>query len=363
LNSGQRKKARIQAIYEATKMVCKLGIPTASLGHVTAGHTLETRLDVAKQFSYQGVEIFYPDIVALAKGDSDADPSQSSLLSAAYQARTMCEDRGIEIICLSSFLDYEGQLDRTVHQTKFKEFQLWLSVARQLKTEMIMMPASSLPADQLGGRALIVQDLQQAADEAAKFSIRIAYEARCSATLIDRWEYSWDVIKAIDRANFGMCLDAVHIAGRIFADPSTPSCRIPDSDTAVSVSLRRLQKLVKPEKERIFLVQIGDARPPDEPVSPGSFEYDVTKSARMVWSQKYRLFYGEVTRGGFLPMERIMDAILNGVEYEGWVSLEIFSARLDCWETGVPMEMARRGAVSWGKLADDMGWWPRGMKQ
>lgn len=37
-----------------------------SLGHCSAGHSLETKLDAAKSCGYQGVEVSYEDIVAVA---------------------------------------------------------------------------------------------------------------------------------------------------------------------------------------------------------------------------------------------------------------------------------------------------------
>lgn len=257
-----------------------------------------------------------------------------------------------------------GTLDRNEYEERFQELQVWIQVARALGTDMIMMHASALPADRVGNRDLIIKALQKAADAAQTETphIRFAFESRCSATRVDKWEYSRDVIQAADRPNLGLCLDAVHIAGRIFADPATPSSRVPGGHAAIDLSLRRLVKLIKPECEKVFLVQSGDARPPDEPVGPGSFEYSPKSTPRMVWSQKYRLFYGERNRGGFLPMEQIVDTILDGFEYKGWVSLELFSDRTDDLNPQVRTELARRGAVSWKKLAEDMGWWlqPKG---
>ncbi|CAG9955629.1 unnamed protein product [Clonostachys rosea f. rosea IK726] len=256
----------------------------------------------------------------------------------------MCKERNLEIICVQFLRYYEGLSDRNEHEKRFQELQVWIQVARALGTDMIMMPASALPADQVGNRDLIIKDLQKPADAAQTEIpyIRFAFEARCSATRVDKWEYSWDVIKAVDRPNL---------------DPAAPSSRVPDGDAAIDLSLRRLVKLVKPEREKVFLVQIGDARLPDEPVGSGSFEYSPKSIPRMVWSQKYRLFYGERNRGGFLPVEKIVDTILDGVEYEGWVSLELFSDRTDDLTLQVLTELARRGAVSWKKLAEDMGWW------
>lgn len=46
--------------------LCKIAIPTMSLGHCTAGHSLENKLDAAKSYGYEGVEVCYEDLVAVA---------------------------------------------------------------------------------------------------------------------------------------------------------------------------------------------------------------------------------------------------------------------------------------------------------
>ncbi|CAH0033784.1 unnamed protein product [Clonostachys rhizophaga] len=243
-------------------MTCKLGIPTASLGHGSAGHTLETRLDAAQKYGFCGVEVSYDDVIRVAQQyqNTNTEPSESDKYTAAWDIKSMCKKRNLEIICVQFLRDYEGLLDRNEHENRFQEFQVWIQVARALGTDMIMMPASALPADQVGNRDLIIKDLQKAADAAQTETphIRFTFEARCSATRVDKWEYSWDVIKAVDRPNLGLCLDAVHIAGRIFADPAAPSSRVPDGHAAIDLSLRRLVKFIKPERGKVFLVQIGD---------------------------------------------------------------------------------------------------------
>ena len=334
-------------------MPCKLAIPTASLGHCSAGHSLDSKLAAAQSYGYQGVEISYDDVQAVADWGDQA--------SAALKIRFKCHKLGLEIVCLQPFLDYEGLVDRSEHRVRYSELLHWLKLARTLGTDMIMIPANALSEDKVtDSLELIIKDLQKAADAASQEHphIRIAYESRCSATRIDRWEYCWDVVEKVNRPNFGMCLDAIHIAGRIFADPAASSGCVLDGNKAVELSMHRFVQRVKAHQDRIFYVQMGDARRPDEPILPGTSDYDPKQSPRMIWSYNYRLFYCEEARGAYLPMREIAEAIFNGVGFEGWVSLELFNRRMDCRDSNVPMDLARRGAISWRKLANDMGWWP-----
>ncbi|MCJ1329327.1 hypothetical protein MMC10_006006 [Thelotrema lepadinum] len=334
-------------------MACKLAIPTASLGHCSAGHSLDSKLAAAQSYGYQGVEISYDDVQAVA--------GQGDQTSAALKIRSKCQKMGVEIVCLQPFPDYEGLVDRSEHQVRYSELLNWLSLARTLGTDMVMIPANALSEDKVTDNLeLVVKDLQKAADAAWQETphIRIAYESRCSATRIDRWEFCWDVVKKVGRPNFGVCLDAVHIAGRIFADPAASSGCVPDGYKMVELSMHRFIQRVKAYRDRIFYVQMGDARRPDEPIVPGSSDYDPKQPPRMIWSRNYRLFYREEARGAYLPMREIAEAIFNGVGFEGWVSLELFNRRMDCQDSNLPMDLARRGAISWHKLANDMGWWP-----
>lgn len=334
-------------------MSCHLAIPTASLGRCSAGHLLETKLDAAKAYGYEGIELCYDDLLAVA-GQRDTG-------TAAQEIKAMCKKRCLHIVCLQPFVEDEGALNRIEIESKLRELEVWIQLARILGTDMIMIPASVLPDEDITRDIdVIVNDLRRAADAGLKKKphIRIAYESRCSSTRIDKWEFCWDVIHKVGRDNFGMCLDTVHIAGRVFADPAAPSGLVPDGMKAVELSMHRFVRRVKAHPEKIFYVQFGNARRPDEPIVPGSSDYDPKERPRGIWSHKYRLFYGEEARGAYLPINEIAEAVFNCVCFEGWVSAELFNPCMDSKDPNVPNDLARRGAIAWRKLGNDMGWWP-----
>jgi 4-hydroxyphenylpyruvate dioxygenase len=97
-------------------MRCNLAIPTASLGRCSAGHLLETKLDVAKAYGYQGIELCYEDLLAVA--------GQRATGTAAYEIKAMCKKRGLHIVCLQAFLENEGALQRIEIDSKLRELEV-----------------------------------------------------------------------------------------------------------------------------------------------------------------------------------------------------------------------------------------------
>jgi 4-hydroxyphenylpyruvate dioxygenase len=313
---------------------------------------------MAQKYGYSGVEIFHEDLADLPlklQGDTQlADPGPEAQLSAAQRIRSMCRARGLDIISLQPLMNYEGLLDRAEHSRRLPELRLWIALCHELGTDLILVPSNFLPAEHLSDDLdLIAADLREAADfgAAAYPPIRFCYESLCWGTHVDVWETSWEIVKRIDRPNFGLCLDTFNIAGRIFADPSHPSGRNPDAEKVVSESMARLVAEVDPSK--VFLVQVVDAERLAEPLIEGHEYYNAAQPCRMSWSRNCRLFYGE--ERAYLPVREIAWAIFNGLGYEGWTSLELFNRRMSESDPEVPEELARRGVDSWRRLVRDVG--------
>lgn len=341
-------------------MSFKLAITSMSLGRAYAGHSFERKLDAAQRYGYQGIELFHEDLLDVAAqlfhpSFCVAEPSAASQLAAARHILHMCKTRDIEIVCLQPFAHYEGLLDRTEHARRLQKLNLWIQLAHELGTDLIQIPANFLPANQLvPDLDLIVSDLQKVADIglAASPPIRFAYESLCWSTHVDLWETCWDVVQRVDRPNFGLCLDTFNIAGRIFADPTVSSGKTAYADEAVRQSIARLVAQV--DVRKVFYVQVVDAEKLQAPLLPGHPYYDVQQPARMSWSRNCRLFYGEKSRGAYLPVRQIASAFFHDLGFQGWVSLELFNRRMNDEGVEVPEELARRGAISWAKLARDM---------
>lgn len=334
-----------------------------SLGHAAAGHSLIHKLDMVQKYGYQGIELFYADFLDHAAQfektsptiSSDNTPSRTAQLEAARDVRQLCAVRGITIICLQPFAHYEGLLDRSVHEEHIEKLDLWIDLAHELGTDIIQVPSSFLPASQVSDDMdLMVSDLQKIADigAAANPPIRYVYEALCWGTRVNLWEQSWEIVKRVDRPNFGLCLDSFNIAGRIYADPTSPEGMTTNAAEVVTKSMERLVREV--DVKRVFYVQIVDAERLLSPLVEGHAFYNSEQPPRMSWSRNCRLFYGEQDHGAYLPVKEIAEAFFHKLGFEGWVSLELFNRRMNDTDKDVPQELAQRGAISWAKLVQDL---------
>ncbi|KAL6166080.1 hypothetical protein ACJQWK_07446 [Exserohilum turcicum] len=308
---------------------------------------------MAAKHGIEGIELFYEDLV-----DYSGSDSPSALIAGAATLRDLCSSLGLEIICLQPFMHYEGLLDRKLHEERIQEMKLWMKLAKVLQTDIIQVPSSFLPADQVSSDTdLIVSDLKEIADLGLQQSpvIRFVYESLCWGTRVNKWETCWDIVSRVDRSNFGICLDSFNILGRIYADPNSETGKAQGAAKEVCDSLQRLVEQIKPHREKIFFIQIVDAERLKRPLVPGHEFYNADQPARMSWSRNCRLFYGESTRGAYLPVRDVAYAIVREIGYDGWVSMELFNRVMNNTDHAVVEELAERAAVSWRRFQQDLG--------
>ena len=185
------------------------------------------------------IELFYEDLVYVAK-DLPGGASIENLLEAAHIIRSLCDERGISVVCLQPFMHYEGLRDRRRHSERIEEMKLWIRLAKILETQIIAIPSTFLSEREASGDLnLIVEDMREAADIAAPHGIRLAYESLAWGTYVDTWDQCWQVVQLVDRANFGICLDTFNIAARVYADPASSDRRTRDAEAAVKASMQR----------------------------------------------------------------------------------------------------------------------------
>lgn len=323
-------------------------------------HDLPTKLSCAAAHNFQGIEIFYEDIEWLARSQSglpdDSSPSSSELLSAVVTIRSLCDERGLQIVSLQPFMQYEGLRDRKEHVKRINKLKLWFRLAKLLRTELIQIPASFLTEEEVTGDLdVIVMDLQEMADLGAKEEpvIRFAYENLCWSTYIDTWQKAYEVVERVGRENFGYCLDTFHIAGGVFADPAAVGGIIPNGPENMKKSLKEMVEKV--DVKKVFYLQVVDGERLNEPLVKGHPFYVEGQPARMNWSRQARLFVGE--EGAYLPALDVMRAAVEGLGYKGWVSLELFSRSMAMKGEGVPEEHARRAEESWEKIKKAVDRW------
>lgn len=326
-----------------------------SLGRCFAGHSLSHKLDMAQKYGFEGVEVFYEDLLDLATALPGGETPENQI-AAARTIRHLCEARRLTIICLQPFMHFGGLIDRELHKQRLQDLRLWFELAHALGTDLILFPSSFLKPDQITeDMDLIVADFAEAAEMGLQESpvINFAFEALCWGTRIDTWEASWGVVQQVNRSNFGVCLDTYNIMGRVYADPAAPSGRNSDCEQASVNSIKRL--LAEVDVQKVFLLQVADGERLAEPLNEHHPFYNREQPARMSWSRNARLFYGEPQHGGYLPVRQVLAAIVQGLGFEGWLSFEVFNRKLADPDYGVPEEMARRAAASWKKMKKDVG--------
>ncbi|KAH0389879.1 hypothetical protein KCU89_g16201, partial [Aureobasidium melanogenum] len=74
--------------------------------------------------------------------------------------------------------------------------------------------------------------------------------------------------------------------------------------------------------------------------------------SRMSWSRNARCFIYETDRNAYLPVERVARAIIEGLGFEGYVSMELFSRTLTDPEPDVPASHAQRGIQAWERFVN-----------
>jgi 4-hydroxyphenylpyruvate dioxygenase len=340
-------------------MAFQPAIASMSLGRAWV-HGLEDKLSEATKAGFTGIEIFYEDLEYFARDLANlapnTPPSSTHLIEAATRIRTICSQHKLQIIGLQPFLFYEGLLDREQHSKLIEKLHLWLDLADALDTDTVQIPSNFLPADQLmGDLEVIIGDLIEVADigSARSRPIRFAYENLCWGTHVDTWEKAWEVVRRVDRANFGICLDTFNIAGRVWADPESLDGKAEDADRKLRESLKKLVRTV--DVEKVFYIQLVDAERLDKPLDSDHEWFVEGQPARMSWSRNARCFMGEEEeRGAYLPVWDVAEAIIHKLGYRGHVSMELFSRTMANPDPSVPHEHARRGMVSWKKIKEGL---------
>jgi 4-hydroxyphenylpyruvate dioxygenase len=319
----------------------------------------QKKLQQAAHQGFKGIEFFFYEDLETFAAQSSGGASRLNILKGALRIRHLCTSLQLEIIALQPFWFYEGVLDEAEHNRLIDDkLRFWFEICHILHTDMILIPSNFLPPDPetgeprtTGNRRVIVSDLRQAADLGLAQSppIRFSYEALAWGNHVDTWEQSWDIVRRVDRPNFGLCLDTFNIAARVYADPASASGMTYNGAKELQRSLARLRQTVDPK--RVFLFQVVDGERLKAPLVMGHEWYVAEQPSRMSWSRNARLFAFE--EGGYLPVKDIARTVF-ALGYAGWVSMELFSRTTFDPDPNTPYGHAQRGIASWKTLVTEM---------
>jgi 3-dehydroquinate dehydratase-1 len=251
-----------------------------------SGHLLD-KLTAIAEAGFDGVEIFENDLLHYPGSRQDI--------------YNVCQELGLRIEMYQPFRDLEGaatpeELKRSLDRLE-RKFQ-WMD---ELQTDLILLCSNCSPnsvsnaqsdllpwklmiAFKVGDKDRLVADLRAAAELAAKYNKRIAYEALAWGQHVYTWEHSWELVKEVDHPNLGICFDTFHIFSR--------HCNIdPIADVPA---------------EKIFFIQLADA--------------PILKMDHLSYSRHHRNY---PLQGAF-PIVPFMEKVIQA-GYTGPLSLEIFN--------------------------------------
>lgn len=154
------------------------------------------------------------------------------------------------------------------------------------------------------------------------------------------------MVKRVGRPNFGLCLDTFNIAGKVWADPTSPTGKTANADEDLRVSLKNL--VAEVDISKVFYLQVVDAERMETPLVAGH-PFHVDQPSRMNWSRNARTYMYEDDRGAYMPVEDVARTIVSELGYKGWISMELFSRTMS---KDVPDIHAQRGITSWRKLQE-----------
>lgn len=322
----------------AQRLSNKWAVASISLGRHPS-HSLERKLQAAKDNDFSGIELVYSDLLFHA-----ASHNQTTRTS-AVQIRDLCHKLSLEILTLNPFKNFEGNCGISL-QERLAIADEWFEVAVEVGTSIIQMPSQFLE-NSTGDEAVIVPELRALTDSAAVYGLKIAYEAVAFARHNALWQDSLRIVEAVNRPNFGLCLDSFHIHARIWGDACAPRGVLPHATENLARSMEEF--LQKCPREKILYIQLSDASrfsPPLTDASPLLEDLEV-RDFRLAWSRNFRPFPME--EPGYFPVVDIARTWLLDYGWEGWLSLEGFLSETGEQLNG-PEVMARRGRESIARL-------------
>lgn len=309
-----------------------------------------------------------------AFGICTATTYRQELAAASYIA-SYCEALRLRIYSLQPLRDFEGWAKSEDQLLALRRARSRFEVMRALGTDLLLICSNNQQHPiTVGNIERIGDDLAQLAHFAQQFGpilapsyrsdaerlagreakpIRIGYEALSWGAHVDVWSRAWQAVKYADRDNVGLILDSFNTLAREYADPCTATGitdRYPDPYAEFMKSIDALSTV---PAEKIFFLQIGDARKMAQPLAP-SPNPDEPRPARMIWSRGNRLFPCEYKEGAFLPVKEFVHAAVKQAGYTGAWSIEVFNSSLSDEGEDVPVSHAQRARAGLDKLVEEV---------
>lgn len=262
----------------------------SSIATVCLSGSLPEKVAAIADAGFDGLELFENDLTAFD--------------GTAIQAGRMIAERGLELVTLQPFRDFEG-LEGRQRQQALDRAERKFDLMQELGTDLLMV-CSSVHPNARPGLSRAAEDFHELGERARRRGLRVAFEALAWGRHIHDYRDSWEVVRRADHPAVGLVLDTFHIFSRQT-----------DLNTIGSIP-----------GDSIFLVQTADA--------------PRLSMDHLSWSRHYRCFPGQ----GELQMADFM-RLLAETRYDGPLSHEIFN---DVFRMGHSDQTARDGLRSYRLL-------------
>ncbi|TVY31393.1 3-dehydroshikimate dehydratase [Lachnellula subtilissima] len=307
---------------------------------------LPEKLSAISSAGFTAIELGFPDLLSFSSshlGRNVEEDDYDSLCEAGKEVKKLCEEKGLSIMMLQPFSNFEGWEDGSKErEDAFLRASGWVRIMTAVGTDMLQVGSTDSPSPTTNppSPSRLAADLASLADLLAPHSFRLAYENWCWATYAPTWSTVWDIVQLANRPNIGLCLDTFQTICGEYGDPTTTSTLIQSAglqqklEHNLTVSLKALQESVPADK--IYVLQLSDAYRPPMPFKedgedgegneePPGGDGGTKIRARAKWSHDYRpyLYNG----GAFTPQCVEMCKAVLGTGFSGWFSVEVFDGR------------------------------------
>ena len=263
-----------------------------SIATVSLSGDLPEKLQAIAAAGFDAVEVFENDFLTFDGGPREVG--------------RMVADLGMTISAFQPFRDFEG-MPEPLRGRGFARAERKFAIMNELGAELMLI-CSNVSPQALGGIDRAAADLHELGNLAARYGVRVGYEALAWGRHVNDYRDAWEIVRRADHPRIGVILDSFHTLAR--QSPLGPISSIPG--------------------DRIFLVQLADAP---------RLDMDV-----LSWSRHFRCFPGQ----GDLAVSDFVSAIAQ-TGYKGPLSHEIFN---DQFRAGSARRLATDGMRSLIALAD-----------
>lgn len=133
----------------------------------------------------------------------------SEIINDLPRFKSYLDEIGLKISIFQPFRDLEGSWSG--FDGRLENFNKKLQMMNELGIDLILVCSNCLQPKFDIPREVFVKQLQISSDLALSKGIKIAYEALSWGTYTKKLEQNWEMVKLVDRQNFGICIDSFHI--------------------------------------------------------------------------------------------------------------------------------------------------------